>query len=165
MSAGSCVYPIIDVISSLLRKWKGTTPPAGGSSRVAILCLLSEAADRSLIAETCRRHGWDVYFADDVEQARRLLAGADFQIVLLDRDVAGEKWRDAMTRLVIPSGAPCTLLISKVFDDYLLNEVVRNGGYDVLAKPLREQDVARAVRLAWSYWMSANRRAAASPQA
>ena len=49
------------------------------------------------------------------------------------------------------SGGACIVLISTVVDAYLWNEVVRNGGYEVLAKPLREEDVAKAVRLAWSY--------------
>ena len=44
------------------------------------------------------------------------------------------------------------LLISRVTDEYLWNEVVSNGGYDVLRKPLSESDVQRQVRLAWSYW-------------
>jgi len=156
------VYPIMAVISGFLRKWTGKTAPA--AKGVAILCLLSEAADRSLISETSRRNGWNVSLAGDLEQAQRLLARTDFQIVLFDRDMAGEGWRQAITRLVMSSGAPSILLISKVFDDYLWNEVVRNGGYDVLTKPLQERDVARAVKLAWSYWMSANRRAL-SPRA
>jgi hypothetical protein len=44
-----------------------------------------------------------------------------------------------------------------VVDTYLWNEVVSKGGFDVLSKPLREDDVVRAVRLAWSYWNSATR--------
>jgi len=53
---------------------------------------------------------------------------------------------------------PCVLLVSRVVDDYLWNEVVRRGGYDVLSKPLREEEVARAIKLAWAYWNSAARR-------
>jgi len=45
-------------------------------------------------------------------------------------------------------------------DDYLWNEVVRRGGYDVLSKPLREEDLMRAIKLAWAYWNSAARRRA-----
>jgi len=49
------------------------------------------------------------------------------------------------------------MLVSKVIDDYLWNEVVCYGGYEVLAKPVREGEVSRAVRLAWSYWSSATK--------
>jgi FixJ family two-component response regulator len=54
--------------------------------------------------------------------------------------------------LATASGGACVLLISTVADDNLWNEVVLNGGYDVLRKPLREADLLRAVKLAWSYW-------------
>lgn len=163
------MYAIVDAISDLLgrckRRFKRLLTSRNSPSDLVILCLLQESPDQSLIAETCRDHQWNVHFATDLDHAQRLLKRVDFQIVLLDRDLAGEKWRDAMTRLVAPSGALCILLVSKVFDDYLWNEVVRNGGYDVLAKPLRQPDVARAVKLARSYWLSANSRAATSPRA
>jgi len=48
----------------------------------------------------------------------------------------------------------CAILISDVTDDYLWNEVVRWGGHDVLVAPLREENVRRAIRLAWLYWNS-----------
>lgn len=148
---------ILASISSWFSGRKRKDGSGGLASEVAILCLLREDGDQSLIAEACRKFQWRVQFTSTVEQAQRLLARTDFQIVLLDRDLAGDDWREAMTRLGTPSGAWCILLVSKVFDDYLWNEVVRIGGYDVLAKPLRERDVTRALRLAWSYWMSANR--------
>jgi hypothetical protein len=56
----------------------------------------------------------------------------------------------------------CVILVSGVLDAYLWDEVVRTGGYDVLYKPLREDDVVRSVRLAWSYWNSAIKTAALS---
>jgi hypothetical protein len=54
----------------------------------------------------------------------------------------------------------CIMLVSKVIDDYLWNELVSNGGYEVLRKPLREEEVSRAVKMAWTYWSSAMKRAA-----
>jgi len=48
----------------------------------------------------------------------------------------------------------CIFLVSKVADDYLWNEVVRRGGYDVISKPLRHDELERAAKLAWTYWSS-----------
>jgi len=45
-------------------------------------------------------------------------------------------------------------LVSKVADEYLWNEIVRRGGYDILSKPLQEDEVVRAIKLARSYWSS-----------
>ena len=57
-----------------------------------------------------------------------------------------------MSLLSAVSAGACILLISRVVDDYLWNDVVMSGRYDVLRSPLREDDVVRNVRLAWSYW-------------
>lgn len=54
------------------------------------------------------------------------------------------------------------MLASKVIDDYLWNELVSCGGYEVMGKPLREDEVSRAVRMAWSYWSSAAKRASST---
>jgi hypothetical protein len=50
------------------------------------------------------------------------------------------------------------MLVSKVIDGSLWNDVVRSGGYEVLSKPLREDDVSRVMKLAWSYWNSSVKR-------
>jgi len=49
---------------------------------------------------------------------------------------------------------PVVILLSKVADEYLWNEVFRIGGFDILARPLRIEEVRRAVGLALSYWRS-----------
>ena len=51
------------------------------------------------------------------------------------------------------------MLVSKLIDDNLWNDLVSSGGYEVLRKPLRDDEVSRAVRMAWSYWSSAVNRA------
>ena len=43
-------------------------------------------------------------------------------------------------------------MTSPVNDGYLWGEVIRRGGYDVLAKPLEEDQTVRFVNLAWSLW-------------
>jgi DNA-binding NtrC family response regulator len=108
--------------------------------------------DRSLITKVCEGNQWDVFFANTCDEARQMAEKIKPQIILLDRDMADGDWRHALSAFSSASSGACTILISRVADDYLWNEVVCNGGYDVLAKPLREQDVLRAVRLAWFYW-------------
>jgi len=122
---------------------------------MAILCLLGDEHDRSLIADMSRRQRWKVFFPDGREHARKILLDVAVQIILLDRDLAENDWRMVMSGFSASSGGACVLLASKVVEDYLWNEVVCHGGYDVVAKPLRETEVERVVRLARSYWMTA----------
>jgi len=140
-------------------------PPASDSrrSRITILAILLEDQDRALIAEVCHVNQWDLFFAKTCAEARKVSELIKPHIVLLDRDLAEGDWRSSLSACALSSAGACTLLISKVADDYLWNEVVRNGGYDVLRKPLREEDVLRAVKFAWSYWNS-TKQAAATPK-
>jgi DNA-binding NtrC family response regulator len=123
-------------------------------SRVMIVSVLLEDQDRSLIAEVCYQNQWDVFFAKTCDEARQVSEQIKPHVILLDRDLADGDWRNFLSACAASSAGACTMLISKVADDYLWNEVVCNGGYDVLPKPLREQDVLRAVKFAWSYWNS-----------
>jgi len=100
-----------------------------------------------------------VFFAETCNEARAAVDRLRAPVILCDRDLPGEDWREVVEILARPPQRTCIILISKVVDDYLWNEAVKRGGHDVLPKPLREEDVVRAVRLAWSYWNSARRRA------
>lgn len=148
------------------QKWgSGETHPRreGGSiSIVSVLCLLAEEQDRSLISDLSQRNRWEAFFATTREEAVRVLPTLKPQIIFFDRDLAGQDWRGFVTGFAAASGRACIMLVSKVIDDYLWNELVSNGGYEVLRKPLREDEVFRAVRMAWSYWSSAAKRVSSS---
>ena len=73
-------------------------------------------------------------------------------MVLCDRELPAAEWRDVIQRMVSSGHQAYAILVSKVADDYLWNEVIRRGGHDLLTTPLREEEVLRAIRLAWFYW-------------
>ena len=120
--------------------------------------------DRRLLAGICNRNGWHLLFADTCEEARAALDKLKAPVILCDRDLPGKGWRETVEDLASSPHRACIILVSGVLDAYLWDEVVRTGGYDVLYKPLREDDVVRSVRLAWSYWNSATRNSGASRQ-
>jgi FixJ family two-component response regulator len=128
------------------------------NSDVSIVGLVIDEGDRRLLAGLGSRNQWSVTFADSFETAQALSVQLRACAILCDRDVAGREWWEVVEALSQSRHRPCVLLVSRVVDDYLWNEVVRRGGYDVLSKPLREEDLVRAIRLAWAYWNSAARR-------
>jgi DNA-binding NtrC family response regulator len=130
-------------------KWQRTSSPA-----VHIVCLVAEDADRSLVLQLCRRNQWGSSFPESRANAERALHEIKPQIMLFDRDIAGRDWRDFVAGFAAASSGVCIMLLSKVIDDNLWNDLVVNGGYEVLRKPLREDEVTRVVRMAWSYWSS-----------
>jgi len=123
-----------------------------------IVALITDEQDRSLLAEVGARNQWQVHFTDNSTEAWRMLNQLKAPVVLCDRDLSGNEWRHAVRVLASSAHGACIILLSRVVDDYLWNEVTGSGGYDVLSKPLREQDVVRAVKLAWSYWNTAANR-------
>ena len=143
----------LSVVSAILRKRKVVKP--------TIVALLTEG-ERAVVLDISSRRDWDVHFATTFPDARALIDRVKAQIVFMDRDLAGPDWRETMSSFASSSRRTCIILISGVVDAYLWNEAVRYGGYEVLAKPLRGEDVSRAVRLAWSYWSTAARSAAAA---
>ena len=141
--------------------WPSSSPAGRASTGpIAVVGLVISDEDRRLLTEICNRNRWHLLLTDTCEDARTALDKLKAPVVLCDRDLPGRGWRQTVEDLASSPQRACIILVSGVVDTYLWNEVVRAGGYDVLSKPLREDDVVRAVRLAWSYWNSAPRTAA-----
>jgi len=136
-----------------------SSSPAGRSlmGPIAVVGLVISKEDRRLLTEICSRNRWRLLFADTCEEAWTALDTLKAPVILYDRDLPGKGWRQSVEDLASSPHRACIILVSAVLDTYLRDEVVRHGGYDVLSKPLREDDVVRTVRLALTYWYSAMR--------
>ncbi|HMD50290.1 MAG TPA: hypothetical protein VKG79_14370 [Bryobacteraceae bacterium] len=111
------------------------------------------------MADLSRRQRWETFFASSRDDARETIRRVQPQIVVLDRDLEPAGWRYALSSLAAASNGACVLLVSRVIDEYLWNEVVSNGGYDLVRKPLTEEAISRNVKLALSYWNATHRTA------
>lgn len=118
---------------------------------LAIVGFVLDQQDRRLLAGLGSRYQWNLRLADTIEEAQALSGELPASVILYDRDAPGGAWWQNVQALASGSHRPCILLVSRVVDDYLWNEVIRRGGYDVLPKPLREEDVVRAIKLAGAY--------------
>jgi AmiR/NasT family two-component response regulator len=147
------MHSILHLVSGLVRKRKIEADEQSlHRDIISIVSLFGAVQDRRVAEEAGGQNHWEMVFANGCDEARVLSDRIKPQIILFDRDAAGADWRQEVSVLATASGGACVLLISTVADDNLWNEVVLNGGYDVLRKPLREADLLRAVKLAWSYW-------------
>lgn len=131
---------------------QGSVTPA---AQITIVGLMNhDDDDGRLLTDVAGRSGWQVIFAKTYVEAKSALDRAEVPVVFCDRDLLGMGWRRAVEKLSAPPHRACVILLSEAIDANLWNEVVCGGGYEVLAKPLREDGVIRAVRLACSYWTS-----------
>lgn len=123
-------------------------------SRVPVVALVVSEKDRDILCSTSGQERLDVCFAESCEDACALANRLTAPIILVDRDWPGIEWRTAVASLSALPHQACVILMSGVADDYLWQELIRTGGYDVLPKPLRPDNLARVIKLALSYWNS-----------
>ena len=117
-----------------------------------VFALTSSDSEQIALNEIAANNKWRLRLTRDprhaIEQLREHASG----VILCDRDLVGVDWRKQMGDLRRSAPRSCVILLSGVNDQYLWDEVIRNGGYDVLSKPLQETQVVLAVTGAWLYW-------------
>jgi len=125
----------------------------GQSSAVpALLAILSDGSDQHVVKQFTDSNQWDLNAVSAVEDAAPSVGAEVSPVILLDRDLAGQDWRDTVRMLASHPSAPAVILVSHVVDQYLFTEVVHHGGYDVISKPLQVDELRRALGLAFTFW-------------
>jgi hypothetical protein len=121
--------------------------------QLAVLALLPEHSDSTTLEAAVHACGgrW-------IRPARPDLTSLHFNrpvsVILYDRELPG-RWQQAVALLAELSWQPSVILLSLVNDQYLWEEVVRQGGYDVLPKTAKAEDITRLLRAAYAHWRSA----------
>ncbi len=136
---------------------RGTAADQDRESGTAVVALVVSDKDQQVLKDVADRQSLRLHFARSCEEAADLAERLGAPVAIFDRNWPGADWRTVVQKLSVAQGRPCVLLASGVVDEYLWQEVIRRGGYDVLAKPLRAEDVSRAVKLALSYWAAASK--------
>lgn len=119
--------------------------------RIPVLAIAPDERVRSSLCSFSVRGQWDLALTRSCEEALQTLKKMRAAVILCDRDLPGVDWRHALEKLSASRPDCPIVLTSSVNDEYLWDEVVHQGGYDVLSKPLQEDLTVRAVNLAWSY--------------
>jgi len=119
--------------------------------RIPVLAIAPDDRDKSSLSAFSVRGQWDLVLASSCEEALEALKKMRAAVILCDRDLPGVDWRNALEKLSSSRRDCPIVLTSSVNDEYLWDEVIHKGGYDVLSKPLQEELTVRAVNLAWSY--------------
>jgi DNA-binding NtrC family response regulator len=133
----------------------------GAPGRITIVALVVNDYDRNVLRGISDREPIEIHFAESRVDAWDALNRLNSPLILYDRDWPDAEWRTTVQTFAASPQRSCVILASRVADDNLWQELIRCGGYDLLAKPFRTDDVARALKLALSYWSSAR---AAAPQ-
>ena len=123
-----------------------------GNDATRVLALICSDNERRALEEIASKCNWRLCLASTPLEAGKQLQEQTIGVILCDRDLPGNDWRNHIAYLLRSAPNSCVILVSGVNDEYLWEEVIRNGGYDVLTKPFQASQVVPAVTLAWSYW-------------
>ncbi len=96
-------------------------------------------------------YGWRIGRASSNDEARELISAQPTPLVIYDSDSNGGDWRGAFKSMNHLPAHPCVLLASRVADYYLLQEVLRNHGYDLLPKSAPNEKLIHCLKFAWSW--------------
>ena len=109
-----------------------------------------QSHERDTLRLLFKANGWCLTTADTVGHGLSADSSSGPVIVILDRDLASPDWRPAVRQFASHPNCACVILASRVIDDYLWEEVIIHGGYDVLVKPFQERELIHTLEFAWS---------------
>jgi DNA-binding NtrC family response regulator len=95
---------------------------------------------------------WKMLAAEDLAQAIDILRVREIAIALVDRD--SPNWQFVVARLAAAPYRCAVILLSRSSTANLWHELTRLGGYEIVAKPIRRDCLAKVLNAAWSHWRS-----------
>ena len=119
---------------------------------VSVLAVLPDERDRQTLKRIAVSRRWQLLSAKDLGEAVELLRRRQSAVVLVDRGYLGIDWRHSLRTLLVASPASCIIPVLEAPGDRFWEELIHQGGYDVLAAPLSETAATRTIQFAWAYW-------------
>jgi DNA-binding response OmpR family regulator len=135
-----------------------TQPSSGDRSRpnkesIALLLITQDDALRHSLCALGHVYRWEVISATTRDEAIAILKQRQMPLVICDEE-APEDWRKTVRTIAFLPQSTCILLASRSSSVALQRELGRHHGYNVIAKPLRFQEVADRVSFAWAWYTS-----------
>ncbi len=103
------------------------------------------------LAPDCR---WAIQLKAGVAAILLALRQERIQVILWDRDLMPEAWKELLAQFACLSEPPCLIVTSRLADERLWAEALNLGAYDVLARPFDRVEVIRSVSLARLHWQN-----------
>lgn len=123
-------------------------------AKISVLAVGMGGRERQTLEELASEAKLELAFAETWKDSVTLLRHTPSAVVLCDRDIPDTSWRTAIEDLARVAPRSCVVLVSPVNDEYLWQEVVQHGGFDVIIKPFRSDQIRRRIDHAWLFWKS-----------
>ena len=136
----------------------GARRPSGERLRpnrdsIALLLITQDDSLRDSLCALGHVYRWEVISSASRDEAIEILKQRQMPLVICDEE-APEDWRKTVRTIAFLPQSTCILLASRTSGEALQRELGRHHGYNVIAKPLRFQEVADRVSFAWAWYKS-----------
>ncbi|HEY7388787.1 MAG TPA: hypothetical protein VH640_09775 [Bryobacteraceae bacterium] len=111
--------------------------------------------DRRELGKILEPCGWKVIWSETCATACQAVQQSAAPIVISGRTFPDGEWRDLWRLLRGQSRPPMFVLASRLADESLWAEVLNLGGYNLLLKPFRPEEVVWTVHGALTAWRNA----------
>ena len=91
---------------------------------------------------------WQVSKAGSCKSAIARLSRRHISVAVCECNLPDGSWRDILNHITELADPPVLIVTSRLADEHLWAEVLNLGGFDLLAKPFREWEVAYAIAAA-----------------
>jgi DNA-binding NtrC family response regulator len=118
---------------------------------ISVLIITSRLKDEAELKELLQDTSWELEAVPQMEDAAAALKAAAVPLLLFDGDTAGRHWREKMEAFAKLKRNACVILLTNVSDQYLWEEVVRHGGFDLLTRPFRKEQVLSTLLFAYAH--------------
>lgn len=126
-------------------------PKRAHLERITSLLVSGDCAD-ALACHVLTAHGLRLAHVATVAAAIDHLLLHAPAVILCERDLPDGDWLDVLAACKRLKAEPRLIVLDRSADESLWCRVLELGGFDVLAKPLRDDDAAAAVTSAVRHW-------------
>ena len=121
---------------------------------VISLAVSPNEADLSSLQHMFDDATWKLYQAHTYREAMSQLSRYWVPVIVCECQLSDGSWKDFLSQMAPLADRPRLIVISKHADEGLWSEILAMDGFDLLATPLKETEVAYVVGSAWLDWRS-----------
>jgi len=130
---------------------------------VTVLLLSPEERDHRYFGSVFARTNWRLRRAYTFEEAFELLAREPVGVIIAEQRLASSGWRRMLKAVESLDRPPRIVLAAGSAELEPAAELLERGGWDVLARPFRSEEIIESVSAAWLSWRLEGQQCAARP--
>ena len=124
----------------------------GAEDRATLVAVFEQGEDRLSLEPILSPCEWEVIWTRTRAEAAAAVGRTAAPIIVCDERFADGEWKGLWNELGKNPCPPEFILASRLADERLWAELLNLGGYNLLTKPFRPEEVIRAIHAALTEW-------------